>query len=75
MFEAFRTMQQVHRLLLLLREAKKLRLQPAQARRRRELLARLEPADGWTAESLGRFAIDACDRDVRAFLRTLRDRL
>jgi hypothetical protein len=73
MFRAFRSMQQVHELLLLLREAGRIRLPPAYARRRLELLERLEPAAGWTAESLILADLESCDREVHAFLRTLRD--
>jgi hypothetical protein len=73
MFDAFRAMQQVHELRLLLDEAARLDLGPARVQQRERLLAQLEPATGWTAETLAAFDVARCQQDVHVFLRTLRD--
>jgi hypothetical protein len=73
MFSAFRSMRHVHELLLLLEEAGRLELPPEHAERRTQLLKRLEPELGWTAESASAFDASQCQIDVYAFLADLRD--
>lgn len=72
-FSAFRSMKQVHELLLLLEEASRLELPPERAQRRTQLLQRLEPEAGWTAESAAVFDASQCQVEVFAFLASLRD--
>ena len=73
MFSAFRSMRHVHELLLLLEEAGRLELPLEHAERRTQLLERLEPKAGWTAEAASAFDASQCEVDVYAFLAGLRD--
>jgi hypothetical protein len=73
MFDAFRTLRRVHELLLLLHEAGQLALSPSRAERREQLIARLEPAAGWTLGALQALDVGRCHDDVHEFLRSLRD--
>ena len=73
MFSAFRTLRHVHELCLLLEEAGRLELTPERAERRAQLLTRLEPLEGWTAQGAASFDASQCHADVHAFLGSLRD--
>ncbi len=71
MMQAFRSMRLVHELQMLLAEAAKM---PLSADEKAALLAleeRLEPAGGWSPETLARFANSDVPRRTRAFLVTL----
>jgi len=70
MYDPFRAMRAVHELLLLLREAARLELTPAQAAARDALEAALTP-EAWTAQSLSAFERGPLNAQVRAFLRGL----
>lgn len=72
MFDAFRALRQVHELFSLLSAAAALRLDPEQERRRRELIAQLQPREGWSHARLAEFERSALTDDVQRFLSTLR---
>jgi hypothetical protein len=72
MFEAFRVMRQVHELLSLLRVAKRLPLPAREAKRLGQLERRLQPATGWSCESLAAFERGPTPGEVASFLRGLR---
>ncbi len=72
MFDALRTLRQVHELLLLLREAGRLRLCPREREERTALMLALQPAEGWTQQGLRAFESGKLRQDVRAFLAGLR---
>src|SRR5690349_19202470 len=69
MFDAFRALTHVHELRWLLHEATRLELTPEQEARRAELLAGLEPANGFTAVELQALDIDPMKRAVMDLLR------
>ena len=75
MFESFRTLRHVHELRLLLNAARELPLLPAEAEHRERLQSELEPAAGWTPESLADCDLATREREVHAFLRGLRERV
>ena len=72
MTNAFNTMRRVHDLLLLLKEAKRLPLVPAERHAAEAFDGELNPPRGWTPEALGAANIADVDRRIRAFLQTLR---
>jgi hypothetical protein len=69
MLRGFLVMREVHELLLLLDQAG--RLTPAHAPERQRLVAQLDPAAGWTVETLAAFDVGRSEREVHAFLRAL----
>lgn len=71
LFEAFRRLKRVHELRLLLHEASRLSLSGARASERMLLLTRLEPAQGFSRESLAALELPALEADVHAWLRGL----
>lgn len=71
MFGAFRRLRDVHELRLLLHEAESLPLDAQQAARRTQLLCVLEPAAGFSAQTLSMLDVAALHRAVHAFLRSL----
>jgi hypothetical protein len=71
LFEAFRRLKRVHELRLLLHEAQRLAVSPLRARQRELLLARLEPTDGLSRESLAALALPELETAVHAWLRSL----
>lgn len=73
MFEAFRVMRQVHEMLVLLREARRLPLTDAQLRQCAALEAELLPHGGWTVALLAAFERGPVPARVQAFLLALRD--
>jgi hypothetical protein len=75
MFEAFRVMRQVHELLVLLREARRLPLTDAQSRQCAALEAELLPHDGWSLTRLAAFERGPLPGRMRAFLPSLRNQL
>lgn len=75
MFESFRMLRHVHELELLLAAAGELPLVPNEAERREHLLSLLEPAAGWTPERLAECDLASFEREVHAFLRSLRERV
>ncbi|MFO1183841.1 MAG: hypothetical protein U1E56_03530 [Bauldia sp.] len=75
MVRAFVKVRALHELLLLLAEAEKLGLSPAERLRCCELAIRLAPATGWTAETLALLDEDLLTREVRSFLAGLRERV
>jgi len=73
MMAAFSRVKQIHEMIaLLMTAAERLPLARTDEARRRALLERLAPAQGWTPETLARAPLDELLRDVRAFLRGLR---
>jgi hypothetical protein len=64
LFEAFRRLKRVHELRLLLHEAERLPLLPLQTTALEQLLTRLEPASGFSAQTLD--ALDLNDLEVAA---------
>lgn len=73
MFEAFRVMRQVHELLVLLREARRLPLTEAQSRQCAALEAELLPHGGWTLTRLTNFERGPAPACIQTFLLALRD--
>ena len=73
MFEAFRVMRQVHELLVLLREARRLPLDDEQSGQCAALEAELLPRGGWTLTGLAAFERGPVPGRVEAFLLALRD--
>ena len=73
MFEAFRVMRQVHELLVLLREARRLPLTDEQSGQCAALEAELLPHGGWTLTGLAAFERGPVPGRVEAFLLALRD--
>lgn len=71
LFDAFRALRQAHELLLLLIAAERLPLSPAERSQRAELCAALDPAHGWSCESLRDFERGPLPETVTAFLRSL----
>lgn len=71
MFGAFEVLKHVHELLLLLREATRLQLSPADAARRTELERSLTPGSGWTPEHAANFDLAPASAAVHEFLRSL----
>ena len=72
MAEAFRAMRQVHELRLLVEEAGKAELSAHERRTLDAFHAELEPADGWSRETLAAADLEALNQRVRDFLPTLR---
>ncbi len=72
MGRALVTLRGVHELILLLHEAAKVPLSGDERRELEVLAAGLEPAEGWTAESLERFDAGPGPGQTRRFLRSLR---
>ena len=75
MFDAFRSMRQVHELLQLLNTAGRLALTPEQAQRRDELKRALQPAQGWSPHVLAAFERGSVPAEVQLFLLSLQERL
>jgi hypothetical protein len=75
MSEAFWRLRQVHELLAGLALTDRLTLEPAPARRRRELEHVLDPPGGFERAALEALPLEAITRAVREFLAGLRDRL
>jgi hypothetical protein len=71
MWRALTSLRGVHELILLLATAAKAPLSVAERRTLEALQAELEPAGGWTPESLEAFAAGPVPGRVRAFLRSL----
>jgi hypothetical protein len=71
-FDAFRSLKRLHELCALLTRAEGLSLPAAEEDRRRQLLAELESSGGATLESLRSFDVETAEREVLAFLRSLR---
>lgn len=71
MLDAFRVMRQVHESLRLLHSAARLPLLARERQRLGELVAALEPSDGWSREALANFEQGALADEVAAFLRSL----
>jgi hypothetical protein len=72
LFEAFRRLKRLHELVVMLLLAQRLAL-PAEAEaQRRELHAALEPPEGFTLEGLRTFDVERAERNVAAFLGSLR---
>jgi hypothetical protein len=71
MFEAFRRLKRVHELRLLLHEAGRLELSPAQVTDRERLLARFEPAPDFNVQSLQALDLSGLEDIVRSWLRSL----
>jgi hypothetical protein len=71
LFDAFRILRDVHELSGLLRTAELLPLSHAQRAQLQGLLALLDPAAGWTQETLTRFEVGNASGRVHAFLRGL----
>lgn len=72
MSEAFHTLRLVHKNLALLDLAKRLELTEAQAQARIKLRTRLDPAEGWSLESLQAFARAGFAREFEAFFKGLK---
>jgi hypothetical protein len=72
MFDAFTVVRRIHELLLLVRTARRLPLDDEKAAQLRRLEAALDPATGWSLETLAAFAESRTPTDVVRFLRSLR---
>jgi hypothetical protein len=72
MFDAFGVMRQIHELLSMLRTATRLPLTAVQAERLHQLQDQLQPARGWSLESLAAFEHGRIPAEVDAFLKSLR---
>jgi hypothetical protein len=72
MAQAFTILRQVHELLLLLREARRLPLSAAEEATRLTFEETLDPATGWSRATLDSLRIDATALAVHGFLRSLR---
>lgn len=69
---AFRALREVHRLMEVVDLSSRLPLNPEQAQRRSQLLARLDPEAGWSEATLSEFEGGALRADALAFLKSLR---
>jgi hypothetical protein len=72
MSAALRVMARVHGAIVLVREATKLRLEPADHERLETFARVLEPKEGWTRESLVTFDRGETIRDLKVFLSSLK---
>ncbi len=72
MWQALTSLRGVHELILLLATAAKAPLPGRERRTLEALRAELEPAEGWTVESLEAFAAGPVPGRVRVFLMSLR---
>lgn len=71
-FSAFQRLKELHELLFLLRETRRLPLSTSDEARREELWAVLEPPEGLGWRALSAVDVPARSRDVHEFLRSLR---
>lgn len=71
-FACFRRMRAIHEKLVLINAASRLPLDNVQKAEQAELLARFDPAVGWTEESLLAFELDAGVAALTTFLVGLR---
>lgn len=75
MAETFRAMRRLHELLIMLRAAGDLALEPETEGIRMRMIAALDPDPAWTAESFAQFDIDTADGAISGFLRSLAMRM
>ena len=71
MMAAFRAMRRLYELLHLLDAAKALSLDATAQAELSRLIAWIDPDDGWTAEGVSAFDIDAAEAKVAGFLKSL----
>ena len=71
MAESFRAMRRLHELLIMLRAAGDLDLDPEAEKMRGVMIEALDPEQGWTAERFADFDIDAADGAISGFLKSL----